>query len=95
MAHEGNSPGMGMDDEAMSKMHDDEPSEPHPDNESSEGEDTAFLPKSVTGGKQFNPGDEIVLKVVSVDENGDLEVQYASEGGVAKSYESEIDSMPG
>lgn len=39
---------------------------------------TAELPKSVLGGKEFKPGEEVVLKVVQVMENSVL-VQYATE----------------
>lgn len=43
-------------------------------------EKTAMLPKSVTGGKDFQVGDEIVLEVVAVHED-ELQVKYASEKG--------------
>lgn len=39
---------------------------------------TAELPKSVLGGKEFKPGEEVVLKVVQVMENSVL-VQYATD----------------
>lgn len=43
--------------------------------------ESAMLPKSILAGKDFNPGDELVLKVVAL--HGDeVEVEYAkSEGG--------------
>lgn len=47
------------------------------DDEQMEGE-TALLPKSILAGKEFKPGDEVVLKIVK--EHGDqVEVQYATE----------------
>lgn len=52
-------------------------------------EGTALLSKSVTGGKDFRPGDEIVLEVVRILED-EIEVKYASEkGGKDKEEESE------
>lgn len=43
-------------------------------------EATTHLPTEVLGGQTFNPGDEIVLQVVSVDDTG-ITVKYAEEGG--------------
>lgn len=40
---------------------------------------TAVLPKSILAGKDFKPGEEVVLKVVAVHDN-DVEVEYAPEG---------------
>lgn len=41
--------------------------------------ESAMLPKSILAGKDFNPGDEVVLKVVAI--HGDeVEVEYAKEG---------------
>lgn len=42
-----------------------------------EGE-TALLPKSILAGKEFKPGDEVVLKIVHMYED-EVEVAYASE----------------
>lgn len=39
---------------------------------------TAVLPKSVLGGKEWKPGDEIVLQIVQVNEDGAV-VKYATE----------------
>lgn len=66
--------------------------------ESSAGEETALLPASVTGGKTFEVGDQIVLKVVSVDDDGGLEVAYASGDGGGDGrpgYEKAIDELEG
>lgn len=46
----------------------------------SEGEPTALLDKSVLGGKEFNVGDEVVLKIVAMHDN-EVEVAYAPEKG--------------
>lgn len=54
----------------------------------SRDEATALIPKSVTGGKDFKPGDEIVLEVVAVHED-ELEVKYASEKGGEEEKEKE------
>jgi len=61
------------------------------------GDDTAYLPVSVTGGQDFKPGDKIELEVVSVDEDGSLEVKYSTGGGGEgyKPGEREIDAMEG
>lgn len=45
--------------------------------------ESAMLPKSILAGKAFEPGDELVLKVVAM--HGDeVEVEYAKEGGDEK-----------
>jgi hypothetical protein len=41
---------------------------------------TGILPKSLMAGKDFKPGDEIVLEVTRVGES-DFEVRYAQEKG--------------
>lgn len=50
--------------------------------QSDDGESVSvFLPKAITMGKTFKPGEEIVLKIVDVDpETGDLEAKYATDG---------------
>lgn len=50
-----------------------------------EGGDVAELPKTVLGGKEFKPGEEVVLEVVQVMENSVL-VKYASEKGGGERY---------
>ena len=71
------------------------------DQGNSAGDDaTTILPKSVGGGKQWKPGDEIVLKIVAVDpESGDMQAKYAPEKGgeedePADSMEAMDQSMP-
>lgn len=51
-------------------------------------EATALIPKSVTGGKHFEPGDRIVLSVVAVQED-ELVVKYATEKEEKGESESE------
>lgn len=67
-----------------------------PEGEGEEGA-TALIPKSVLGGKEFEPGQEVVLKVVRV--HGDqVEVSYASETPETPSgpnADQEIDEMAG
>ena len=42
------------------------------------GSETALIPKTLLAGKEFNPGDELVLKIVAM--HGDeVEVAYATE----------------
>lgn len=56
----------------------DEPGEAtEPQGEESEGA-TALLPKTVLGGKDFKPGEEVVLKITHVYED-EVEVEYATE----------------
>lgn len=43
-----------------------------------EGGESALIPKSLLMGKEFNPGDEVVLKIVHIYED-EVEVQYAPE----------------
>lgn len=64
-----------------------------PEKEQADESQTAELPKSVLGGKEFKPGEEVVLEVVQVMENSVL-VKYASEkseeeyGGETKTPEA-------
>lgn len=60
-----------------------EPTVPEPEPEGKEGESdsgTAVLPMSVLGGKEWKPGEEIVLQIVQMNEDGAV-VKYASEKG--------------
>ena len=41
-------------------------------------QETALLPKSVLGGKEFKVGEEVVLKIVH-DHGEEVEVEYATE----------------
>lgn len=53
---------------------------------------SVFLPKAITMGKTFKPGEEIVLKIVDVDpETGDLEAKYATDD----QYDSKEEGMMG
>lgn len=51
---------------------------------------TAILPKSILAGKEFKPGEEVVLKIVAIHDN-DVEVEYATEEG---SKEEEAGETP-
>jgi hypothetical protein len=62
------------------------PQEPTPEESAAESEPTAELPKSVLGGQEFKPGDEVTLRVVQVTGNSVL-VSYA--GG-----EEEMEAPP-
>lgn len=53
------------------------------------GSETALIPKSVLGGKEFKPGEEVVLKVTHVYED-EVAVEYAPEKPA-----SEAPSLPG
>lgn len=53
--------------------------EPMQEDDKMEGE-TAMLPKAILAGKEFKPGDEVVLKIVAMHED-EVEVAYATEGG--------------
>lgn len=57
-----------------------------------EGGQTALLPKSVLGGKDFEPGEEVVLKIVKVHED-EIEVQYAPEKAKEPTSDEEIDAL--
>lgn len=58
------------------------------------GEATALLPKSVLGGKEFKPGEEVVLKIVHVYED-EVEVAYATEKPEGEAEEEdEEEPMP-
>lgn len=39
--------------------------------------ESALIPKSLLAGKEFNPGDELVLKIVALH-GDDVEVEYAT-----------------
>lgn len=51
-------------------------------------ETTALLPKSILAGKDFKPGDEVVLKIVKMFED-EVQVEYASEKGESSPQETE------
>lgn len=57
--------------------------QPHEDGE------TALLPKTILAGKEFKPGEEVVLKIVHIYDD-EIEVAYATgEGGGEGGGESE------
>lgn len=62
-------------------LYDDSPGTAAPTSEQDEGvEDeggvTATLPKSILAGKDFKPGEEVVLKIVAIHDD-EIEVEYA------------------
>lgn len=59
-----------------------------PANDKAEGE-TALLPKSMFAGKEINPGDEFVFKVVRLYED-EVEIEYAPE----KPHDEEMEGKP-
>lgn len=75
------------------------PTETPPEKESDAPESaTALLPKTVLGGKDFKPGEEVVLKITHVYED-EVEVEYApskpteTETAPEPSADAEIDAM--
>lgn len=67
-----------------------------PEKEEEGDSQTAEIPKGVLGGKDFKPGEEVVLQVVQVMEDSVL-VKYASEkGGEEKEEQApEMAEAPG
>lgn len=53
------------------------------------GGETALLPKSILAGKEFKPGEEVVLKIVRIHDD-EVEVEYAAD----KPEESESEDEP-
>lgn len=43
--------------------------------------DTYFLPSAAVAGMEVKPGDVVKFRVVGSDEEGNIEVEYAQEGG--------------
>jgi hypothetical protein len=70
-----------------------EKSEPD-DKKESDGETTAVLPRSILAGKDFKPGEEIVLEIVSSHED-EVVVKYAEPKSEEKPMESDRGSMGG
>ncbi len=65
-----------------------------PQDKQKEGmEETGLLPKALMAGKDFKPGDEIVLKITAVHEK-DFEVEYASEEKGEEEHEGGQEPMP-
>lgn len=79
-------PDMASDQETPKKKKDD----------MSEGE-SALIPKSLLAGKDFKPGEEVVLKIVR-DYGDQIEVQYAADDGSDEeqpdSEEEDPDALP-
>jgi len=64
-----------------------------PEQEDQEDSQTAEIPKGVLGGKDFKPGEEVVLEVVQVMEDSVL-VKYASEKGGEEEAAAEPAAAP-
>lgn len=65
------------------------PKEGAPDQEEEKeeyGGETAILPKSILAGKDFKPGDEVVLKIRAMHDDS-VEVEYAPEKGKGEGEE--------
>lgn len=63
--------------------------ESKPDMQEEKGEEaTAVIPKALLAGKEWKPGEEIVLQIVQVNEDGAV-VKYASEKGGGEEYPEE------
>lgn len=76
-------PGPAQDPDMKSDEMDDKGETKDEKTEEEGAGESAMLPKSILAGKDFNPGDELVLKVVAI--HGDeVEVEYAKEGGDEK-----------
>lgn len=69
---------MGMEEEQAAPGMPPDSGDPGEPGEGGEDESTAILPKSILMGKEFEPGDELVLRIVRMHEN-EIEVTYASE----------------
>lgn len=67
-------------DESMYADTADSPDKSSPDKSGDEGGASATLPKSLMAGKQFNVGDEIVLKIDAIYDDSFV-VSYATEKG--------------
>lgn len=66
--------------------------EPESKDEGEGGEAEALLPKSILAGKDFKPGEEIVLQIVSIEDDS-VRVKYASES--KEETESESPELAG
>lgn len=50
-----------------------------PEKEEGSAGETAMVPLALLGGKEFKPGEEVVMKVVKIDkENGMVEIAYST-----------------
>lgn len=87
-----------MPEEYYPEPDDQMPPEGEVEDESTETEEdseqtgsSALLPKSVLGGKTFEPGDEVVLKVKKVYDD-EVEVEYAPEKPKMDDSEMNVDN---
>lgn len=67
---------------------------PEQEDKEQEGQEpTAVLPKSILMGKDFKPGEEVVLKIVRIHDD-QVEVAYAPEKGKEGEGEGEMAEAP-
>jgi hypothetical protein len=93
MAGEGDGGMMPESPETMDEGMNEQPGEQAEPDHAEEDGFTAFLPKEITAGKTFKPGDEIILSVKAVDpDTGELEVQYEKDKGMDSG--SVLDKLP-
>lgn len=64
------------------------PTDEKPMEEKDDGDTTALLPKSILAGKEFKPGEEVILRIVH-DYGDQIEVEYATEKKGMSGDESE------
>lgn len=85
-------PGPAQDPDMKSDEMDDKGETKDEKTEEEGAGESAMLPKTILAGKDFNPGDELVLKVVAI--HGDeVEVEYAKEGTEDNAKETKGGSM--
>lgn len=71
-----NNPGPGSDDSFADAEMPESQAKPQEQEEKSEDGPTALLPKSILAGKDFKPGEEVVLKIVAMHDD-QVEVAYS------------------
>lgn len=64
-----------------------------PEQESASDSSVATIPKQALGGKEFKPGEEVVFKVVQVNDDSVL-VQYATEHDEKEDQEAPPEQAP-
>ena len=72
----------------------DKPAEKTDSDEGKDEEQTALVPKSLLGGKDFGVGDEIIFKIVHKYED-EIEVAYASEPKKEDKPKSQMEESEG
>lgn len=73
-----------------------QPSMPEQEEEPTEGESdsqTAVLPKAILAGKEFKPGEEVMLKIVQVNEDS-VVVKYSEPSGEEEEPPTAPEAVP-